>query len=57
MFMSLPSREAWIEIWTGRKGKSQKARSLPSREAWIEIPEEVGVHQSQQVASLAGSVD
>ena len=34
--MSLPSREAWIEIETMGVTASQ-ASSLPSREAWIEI--------------------
>ena len=34
--MSLPSREAWIEI-AGEKRESSSIVSLPSREAWIEI--------------------
>ena len=35
--MSLPSREAWIEIAVKLSSMSLSWRSLPPREAWIEI--------------------
>ena len=34
--MSLPPREAWIEIAVGFSGLASP-KSLPPREAWIEI--------------------
>ena len=54
--MSLPSREAWIEISCVSPALT-RAASLPSREAWIEIPYKIDKELSASVASLAGSVD
>ena len=34
--MSLPPREAWIEMWNRTEYRALKM-SLPPREAWIEI--------------------
>ena len=54
--MSLPSREAWIEIPVFINEK-QAGLSLPSREAWIEISDWQTFDPAKEVASLAGSVD
>ena len=53
---SLPSREAWIEIFHALTS-SALFRSLPSREAWIEITQDEPLYIEITVASLAGSVD
>ena len=56
--MSLPPREAWIEINMLRAGDRLKAASLPPREAWIEIYDaKADVVDCIPVASPAGSVD
>ena len=54
---SLPSREAWIEIYDHLRFRELANMSLPSREAWIEIAGLPGIPPSSKVASLAGSVD
>ena len=55
--MSLPPREAWIEI-SGSSRYQGHAPSLPPREAWIEILiNGTGAGQGKGVASPAGSVD
>ena len=56
IFMSLPSREAWIEISAFRSPLIHLL-SLPSREAWIEIVRIEDQDRIPLVASLAGSVD
>ena len=55
--MSLPSREAWIEIQVAFVPATVDDKSLPSREAWIEISPPSCEVSHQMVASLAGSVD
>ena len=35
--LSLPPREAWIEIIASMTAAAQKTPSLPPREAWIEM--------------------
>ena len=55
--MSLPSREAWIEIFAIRSMEFALVLSLPSREAWIEIHLLGRQFKCSIVASLAGSVD
>ena len=52
--MSLPPREAWIEIKVANH-IDKIAESLPSREAWIEIIIKTALFSSEEVASLAGS--
>ena len=54
--MSLPLREAWIEI-DGTVTYIMIPRSLPLREAWIEIRIYFLFSLAAAVASLAGSVD
>ena len=54
--MSLPLREAWIEIIEG-EAYENGLTSLPLREAWIEIFWPANKADASFVASLAGSVD
>ena len=54
--MSLPSREAWIEISVCSL-KVDYQSSLPPREAWIEISTVKSQALHGVVASSAGSVD
>ena len=54
--MSLPPREAWIEIGAGVVA-GDVSKSLPPREAWIEIVSLIAIHWQAAVASPAGSVD
>ena len=54
--LSLPPREAWIEIISTEE-LAHIMQSLPPREAWIEISCAAKVNLLQAVASPAGSVD
>ena len=55
---SLPSRGAWIEIWTQTTSSRASPRSLPSRGAWIEMIMRAELMKYKLVvAPLTGSVD
>ena len=55
--MSLPPREAWIEIHFSTSQSDTSILSLPPREAWIEIVAFISAFSMACVASPAGSVD
>ena len=48
--LSLPSREAWIEIINLESRKGRRPLSLPSREAWIEIIIKTALFSSEETS-------
>ena len=57
VIMSLPSWEAWIEVYRLLGVVSLALWSLPSWEAWIEVKLKKDLVALNKVASLMGSVD